>query len=189
MEGISTDALAGKLLLATPSLLDPNFARSVILVCEHNADGALGLVINRRLPIRLGEVLARLNLPTGFDSLKTRPLFSGGPVESARGFVLHDAPQIGTDSLALGETLAVSASESVLSAIARGEGPGRFMLVLGYSGWGAGQLEREFADDAWFAAPATPEVIFDTAVEDRWRRAAASIGLDLSRLSNESGHA
>lgn len=189
MGGIQADALAGRLLLATPVLGDPNFAQSVILVCEHNADGALGLVVNRRLPVKLGEVLAQLNLPTEFAALKTRPLFSGGPVEGQRGFVLHDAPQIGEDSLALGDSLAVSASESVLASIARGEGPERFMIVLGYSGWGAGQLEREFAEDAWLAAPAAPEVIFDAPVEERWRRAAALIGLDLARLSRESGHA
>ncbi|MGH8162239.1 MAG: YqgE/AlgH family protein [Gammaproteobacteria bacterium] len=189
MDGIKADALAGQLLLATPALADPNFSQSVILVCEHNADGALGLVINRRLPLKLGEILAQLNLPTEFASLKTQSLFSGGPVEGQRGFVLHDAPQIGEDSLTLGDALAVSASESVLAAIARGEGPARFMIVLGYSGWGAGQLEREFAENTWLAAPAAPEVIFDSPVEERWRRAAALIGLDLARLSHESGHA
>jgi putative transcriptional regulator len=189
MNGFSTDALAGKLLIATPALADPNFAQSVILVCEHSADGALGLAVNRRLPTLLGEVLAKLNLPTDIASLKTRALFSGGPVESSRGFVLHDAPRTGEDSLALGDALAVSASETMLAAIARGEGPSRFMLVLGYSGWGAGQLERELAEDAWLAVPAAPEVIFDVEVEDRWRHAAASIGVDISRLSRQSGHA
>ncbi|MDN5865295.1 MAG: YqgE/AlgH family protein [Gammaproteobacteria bacterium] len=189
MSGISTDALAGRLLIATPSMQDPNFAKSVILVCEHNADGALGLAVNRKLPLQLGQVLSRLDLPVSIPEFKTTPLFSGGPVQGERGFVLHDSPGMNDDSLALGDSLAVSASEAVLATIAEGAGPRRFMLMLGYSGWGAGQLEQEFADNAWLAVPATPQLIFETAVEERWHQAAALIGLDLARFSTQIGHA
>lgn len=189
MSSVSTDSLAGRLLIATPSMQDSDFAKSVILVCEHNADGALGLVINRRLPLKLGDILAKLNIPAESADLKATPLFSGGPVENERGFVLHDTPDLGEDSHALGEALAVSASEAVLSAIAGGKGPARFMLVLGYSGWGAGQLEHEFVENAWLDVPASPELIFDTVVEERWQKAAGLIGLDLAHYSSQTGHA
>src|SRR5690625_1876791 len=135
MTGVAANAFAGRLLIATPSMQDPNFARSVILVCEHNLDGALGLVVNRPLPLELGDILDKLGIDSSVANLKTTPLFAGGPVDGARGFVVHDAPDLGDVSLALSNTLAVSASESVLNAIAGGKGPRRFMLVLGYSGW------------------------------------------------------
>ncbi|MGH8224713.1 MAG: YqgE/AlgH family protein [Gammaproteobacteria bacterium] len=189
MSEVSINALAGQLLLAMPSLNDPNFSKSVILVCEHNTDGALGLVVNRHLPLKLGEVLRNLDLSTEHTTLNADPVYAGGPVEEERGFVLHDAPGAYADSLTVNAALAVSASEAVLAAIARGEGPGRFLVALGYAGWGPGQLEQEFADNAWLAVPASPELIFDPAVEERWQRAADVIGLDLSRISHEAGHA
>lgn len=189
MGAVSVNALAGQLLLAMPSLKDPNFAKSVILVCEHNADGALGLVVNRRLPLKLGEVLRKLDLHTERAALETNPVYAGGPVEGGRGFVLHDAPGAYADSLTVGDSLAVSASEAVLAAIARGEGPRRFIVALGYAGWGPGQLEREFAENAWLAVPASPELVFDADVDERWQQAAGAIGLDLSRISDETGHA
>lgn len=189
MSDICLDALAGRLLIATPAMQDPNFARSVILVCEHNADGALGLVINRPLPLRLGEVLRKLDMPAAPAEFTATPLFSGGPVQGERGFVLHDSPDMNDGSLTLGDSLAVSASEAILAAIADGAGPRRFMLVLGYSGWGAGQLEQEFTENAWLAVPATPELIFETAVGKRWHQAAALIGLDPARFSSQTGHA
>lgn len=188
MHGLSAEALTGQLLIATPSMQDPNFSRSVILVCEHNAEGALGLVVNRQLPLQLAEVLSKLNLPVPPAEFKTTPLFSGGPVQGERGFVLHDSPGM-DDSLELTESLGVTASEAMLSAIAGGSGPRRFMLLLGYSGWGGGQLEQEFVDNAWLAVPATPELIFETAVEKRWGEAAALIGLDPLRFSSQTGHA
>jgi putative transcriptional regulator len=189
MTDLSANALVGRLLIATPAMQDPNFARSVILVCEHNADGALGLVVNRRLPLQLGDILEKLEIPTELANLKATPLYAGGPVEGARGFVLHDTPDFDEDSLALGEALAVTASEAVLNAIAEGQGPQRFMLVLGYAGWGAGQLEQEFIDNAWLDVPASPDLIFDTEVEKRWRRAAEAIGIDLAHFSAQTGHA
>jgi len=189
MTGVAANAFAGRLLIATPSMQDPNFARSVILVCEHNADGALGLVVNRRLPLQLGDILDKLEIATELIDLKATPLYAGGPVEGARGFVLHDTPDFDADSFALGDALAVTASEAMLNAIAGGQGPRRFMLVLGYAGWGAGQLEQEFIDNAWLDVPASPDLIFDTAVEQRWRKAAELIGIDLARFSAQTGHA
>src|SRR5690625_2945203 len=108
MTGVAANAFAGRLLIATPSMQDPNFARSVILVCEHNADGALGLVVNRRLPLQLGDILDKLEIATELIDLKATPLYAGGPVEGARGFVLHDTPDFDADSFALGDALAVT---------------------------------------------------------------------------------
>lgn len=182
-------SLAGHLLLAMPALSDPNFTRSVILLCEHTPQGALGLVVNRPLSLPLAQVLRQLELPSDNPKMAARVAFSGGPVETARGFVVHDAPGRFGDSVTIGEMLAVTASQEILDSIARGAGPARFLLLLGYAGWGPGQLERELADNAWLATPASPELIFDAPVAERWRRAAASIGVDLARLSSEAGHA
>lgn len=181
--------LAGSLLLAMPTLADPNFSRSVVLLCEHNAEGALGLIVNRPLRLHLGQVLDQLKLTSAAGDLAGRPVFSGGPVETRRGFVLHDAPGEFADSLQVAEGLGVTASETVLAALVQGDGPRRFLVALGYAGWGPGQLERELAENAWLAAPSSPELVFDTAVDERWRRAAALIGVAIERLSGESGHA
>ncbi len=182
-------SLAGRLLLAMPTLADPNFAGSVILVCEHNAQGALGLVVNRPLRLRLGQILQQLDLPLNRPGLAAQTVFSGGPVETGHGFVVHEAPTLEEGSLAVGPALAVAASESLLAAIAGGEGPKRFLVALGYAGWGPGQLEGEFVENAWLDTPVSPELLFETPPEERWQRAAAAIGVDSIRLSGEPGHA
>lgn len=181
--------LGGQLLLAMPAMNDPNFNGSVILVCEHGEEGALGLIVNRPMQLELGIVLKQLELPADREDIVKRPVFSGGPVETQRGFVVHDAPGRFPDSLDIGDALAVSSSEDVLSAISHGMGPDRFMIVLGYAGWGAGQLEGELRENSWLSVPATPELVFDTPVRDRWRRAAIQIGVDPLRISSESGNA
>lgn len=189
MSDAATPSLAGQLLLAMPTLTDPNFSRSVVLICEHNPEGALGLIVNRPLQLHLGQILEQLKLGQAGAEVAARPVFSGGPVETQRGFVLHDAPEDFSDSLQVGDALAITASETVLAAIVRSAGPRRFLVALGYSGWGAGQLERELAENAWLSAPSSPTLVFDTAVEERWREAAARIGVDVDRLSGETGHA
>lgn len=181
--------LGGQLLLAMPALNDPNFDGSVVLLCEHGEEGALGLIVNRPMQLELGIVLKQLGLPAQAPGVAGRAVFSGGPVEAQRGFVVHDAPGRYEGSLELGGRLAVSSSEDVLSAIGQGTGPERFMIVLGYAGWGPGQLEGELRQNAWLSVPATPELIFDTPVRERWRRAAIQIGVDPLQLSSESGRA
>lgn len=183
------DTLGGRLLLAMPALMDPNFRGSVILMCEHNEDGALGLVINHPLDLTLGSVLQQLHLPDDRPDVAGRRVFSGGPVENERGFVIHDAPERYAGSFTIGAALAVTSSQEILAAISRGQGPARFMVVLGYAGWGPGQLEHELGENAWLAAPAAPDLVFDTAAERCWREAAARIGVDPVRLSGEAGHA
>ncbi|MGH8128083.1 MAG: YqgE/AlgH family protein [Gammaproteobacteria bacterium] len=181
--------LGGQLLLALPSLVDPQFRGSVVLICEHGEEGALGLIVNHPMQLNLGAVLKQLNLPADHAEIAARTVFSGGPVETQRGFVIHDAPERFADSLNLSETLGVSSSEQILGAISKGQGPARFIIVLGYAGWGPGQIENELRENAWLPVPATPEVIFNASIKDRWRQAAIQIGVDPLQLSSESGNA
>ena len=182
--------LGGQLLIALPALCEPPFRGSVILMCEHGSEGALGLIVNRPMQLNLGMVLQQLDLPSDRAAIAECSVFSGGPVETQRGFIVHDAPErFAEESLSLGETIGVSSSERMLRAISKGEGPQRFLVALGYAGWGPGQLEAELRENAWLSVPATPELIFDTSIRDRWRRAAVQIGIDPLQLSPESGHA
>lgn len=186
---LQSSQLGGQLLLAMPGMADPRFDGSVILMCEHGEEGSLGLIVNHPMQLKLGSVLKQLNLAGEDAEINERTVFSGGPVETERGFVIHDAPGRFADSLNLGDTLSVSSSEQILEAIGRGNGPGRFIIVLGYAGWGPGQLDDELRANAWLPVPATPELIFETSIKDRWRRAAIQVGIDPLQLSSESGTA
>lgn len=189
MSGGDTD-LSGQLLLAMPALADPNFHGGVILMCEHGAEGALGLMVNRPMQLKLGAILKQLDLRADREDIADRPVFSGGPVEPQRGFVIHDAAVRGfPDTINLGETIAVSGSGDILTAISEGTGPDRFIVALGYAGWGPGQLEDELRENAWLSVPASPELVFDIPVNDLWRKAAIQIGIDPLQLSAESGRA
>ena len=181
--------LGGQLLLAMPALADPNFYRSVVLVCEHGAEGALGLIVNRPMQLELGTILDQLDLSTAREDINRLPVFSGGPVETQRGFVIHDEVGVFADSLNIGDALAVSSSSEILGAISENRGPDHFLVVLGYAGWGPGQLENELRENAWLSVPASPQLIFDVPVNERWRRAAIQIGIDPLQLSSESGQA
>ena len=181
--------LGGQLLLAMPALADPNFYRSVVLICEHDTEGALGLIVNRPTQLELGTILDQLDLPSDCEDINRLPVFSGGPVETQRGFVIHDNAGVFPDSLDLGDALAVSSSSEILGAISENRGPDHFMVVLGYAGWGPGQLENELRENAWLSVPASPRLIFDVPVSERWRKAAVQIGVDPLQLSSESGQA
>lgn len=184
------DYLSGHFLIAMPALGDPNFQHSVTLICEHNADGALGITVNRPLDdIHLGDVLTQLDLGETDATISNQPLFNGGPVERERGFVVHCPVGDWEASLELGGDLAVTSSRDILAAIARGEGPEQSFVALGYAGWGAGQLEREMSENAWLSSPADPRILFDVPPSERWRESARAMGVDLSRLSDQTGHA
>lgn len=182
-------SLAEHFLIAMPAMDDPNFFRSVTLVCQHDQEGAMGLVINHPADFRFGELLEQMKLETTDASLADRPVLAGGPVQPDRGFVLHDDPRPWDSSLRLGNGLAVTTSRDILEAIARGEGPARWQLALGYAGWTAGQLEAEMAANSWLTVPADAGLVFDTPVELRWRAAAGRLGVDLDRLADYAGHA
>ena len=181
--------LANQLLIALPSLADPNFARTVALICQHDADGAMGLVINRPSEYTLGEVLEQMGIDSSDLDLRERRVLAGGPVHPERGFVLHDGDRIWDSTLRVVDGLYVTTSRDVLEALARGDGPKRSTVVLGCAGWGAGQLEQELSENSWLTADSDPDLLFSMPLDARWQAAAGKIGVDMSRMIDYSGHA
>lgn len=181
--------LADHFLIAMPALADPNFHRSVTLICQHDADGAMGIVINRAADYTLDELLAQMDLTPGAPVLAGQPLVAGGPVQPERGFVLHDDPREWNSTLRFGRGLAVTTSRDILTAMAQGDGPGNVLVALGYAGWTAGQLEAELAENSWLTVPADHGILFHAPLEDRWQAAARIAGVDLARLTGYAGHA
>lgn len=185
---VGTTHLANHFLIAMPQLADPNFSQTVTYICEHNGDGALGIVINRPLELRLGEVLAHMDLAADRDGIAALPVYLGGPVQTDRGFVLHRGPRRWAATLPVSDDISVTSSRDILDDIAHGQGPEQMLVALGYAGWGAGQLEREMAENSWLSGPADPEILFEVPDETRWAAAAARLGVDLSLLSGQAGH-
>lgn len=181
--------LTGHLLIAMPAMQDPNFSRTVTYICEHSAEGALGIVINRPLDMDLGAIFDQLALGPPDANLARQPVLHGGPVHQERGFVLHEASGAFDSTVAVNDTIRVTTSQDILTAMAKGEGPRRAIVALGYAGWGAGQLEEEMGQNAWLSVPATSQIIFETPFDQRWREAARLLGIDLSTLSLQAGHA
>jgi putative transcriptional regulator len=185
--------LTNQFLIAMPGMADDAFAGSVVYLCEHNDKGALGLVINKPIAITLKNLFEKVELELGASEMGEQPVYYGGPVQTERGFVLHD-PQA-DDSLAFSSTLkvpgglAMTTSKDVLEAIANGQGPRRVLVTLGYSGWSAGQLEDELGRNGWLTVDAAPQIIFDTPVALRYERALGLLGIDPRMLSQEAGHA
>ncbi|MGI9305200.1 MAG: YqgE/AlgH family protein [Gammaproteobacteria bacterium] len=184
-----TESLANSFLIAMPGLGDPHFYQTVTLICEHNQDGALGVVVNRSTDLKLGELLEQLNLGDISEKVRERTVNYGGPVQMDRGFILHEPVGAWESTLSVGPTLGLTASLDILTAIAHGAGPQRNLIALGYAGWDAGQLEQEIADNAWLVAAGDPNIVFDAPEAERWRIAAASLGVDLNLISNNAGHA
>ena len=184
-----TAYLTDHFLIAMPALADPNFFHSVTYICEHSEQGAMGLVINQPLDVELGEVLEQMKLEAKDEAIRHRPVFLGGPVQPERGFVLHEPPGQWDSMLRVSDDLAVATSRDILAAISEGRGPERSLVALGYAGWGAGQLEQEVADNAWLTGPADREIIFNMPHERRWQAAAALLGVDMTHMSDEIGHA
>lgn len=185
----STEHLTGMLLVAMPSMTDPRFARSVIYLCAHSPDGAMGLVVNQLAGnITFPTVIGQLGIVAGEAGADT-PVHVGGPVETSRGFVLHSADYVQESTLVIDERFALTATIDVLRAIAEGNGPSHRVLALGYAGWSAGQLDQEIQDNGWLVAPADPEIVFGRDNDGKWRRALRKIGVDPSLLSSTAGHA
>lgn len=181
--------LTNQFLIAMPTMGDPNFDKTVTFICEHNADGALGLVVNRPSGMNLGDVFGQMSLTPKRDQMADVPVLQGGPVQPERGFVIHDAGGDWGSTLPVSELIQVTTSRDILESMAQGDGPARSLVVLGYAGWGAGQLEGELAANAWLTVPANVDVLFDVPFEQRWRAAAALIGIDLDNISSDVGHA
>ena len=181
--------LEGQLLIAMPAMADPRFARSVIYLCSHNADGAMGLVINRQLDtLTFPQLLEQLEIAVSRPETQTTVHF-GCPVETGRGFVLHSADYVHEGTLVVANDIALTATVDILRLIADGEGPRQNLLALGYAGWGPGQLETEIQDNAWLNVPADPSLIFDDNLDGKWNQALAKLGIDPTQLSGAHGHA
>lgn len=185
----SSDYLGNHFLIAMPALADPNFFHTVTYLCEHNADGALGIVINRPMNLNLRELLQHMDLEPVNDDIGNQPIYLGGPVQQERGFVLHRPLGEWEATLKVSDHIGITSSRDILGAIAAGEGPEDSLIALGYAGWGAGQLEQEMAANAWLSGPADEHIVFDLPHEKRWEAAAASLGVDLNLLSMDAGHA
>lgn len=186
---MSATNLTNQFLIAMPGLVDPNFYQTVTYVCAHNEDGAMGIVINRPLDLALGDVLSQMNLKAVKDELNSIPVYQGGPVQTDRGFVLHHPDSEWQSSINVSEEIGVTTSRDILQAIAEGRGPRYSFIALGYAGWAAGQLEQEIKENAWLSGPADTSIIFRTPSEKRWESAARMLGVDLSKLSTDVGHA
>lgn len=181
-------------LIAMPGLNDEAFAKSVVYMCEHSERGALGLVINKPSDINLKNLFDKVELPLHREDLTQAPVFQGGPVQTERGFVLHESMMPGNESvyastMTIPGGLEMTTSKDVLEALSTGNGPRRIFVSLGYSSWGEGQLESELSDNSWLTVAADPAVIFDTPVEERYARALLLLGLESWMLSPEAGHA
>jgi putative transcriptional regulator len=186
---IVADYLTNQFLIAMPRMDDPNFAQTVTLVCEHSDRGALGIVVNRTLPMTLGDVFEQLGLDSSKSRLNDQPVLRGGPVQTERGFVLHSPGGKWESTLPFSERMHLTTSRDILDAIAAGEGPESAVIALGYAGWEAGQLDEEMARNAWLTVSADERLIFETPVDERWQGAARLLGINLLTLSSDAGHA
>lgn len=185
--------LTNQFLIAMPGMTDGNFAGAVVYMCEHTERGALGLIINRPIEIGVQQLFEKVDLVLERDDLLATPVYLGGPVQTERGFVLHERlDEEGghySSTLKIDGGLEMTTSRDVLEAMANGAGPRKVLITLGYAGWGAGQLEEELSRNGWLTVAADRDIIFDTPVEDRYDRALSLLGIDRGFLSSEAGHA
>lgn len=181
--------LTGHLLIAMPNMRDPRFEKSVIYMCVHNAEGAMGLVVNRQIDgISFPELLEQLNIDTE-SSAPSLPVFFGGPVETGRGFVLHSADYEKSGTIKVDPLIGLTATVDILKDIAEKRGPRHSILALGYAGWGPGQLDGEIQQNAWLHVPSDDTLLFDDELGTKWERAIGKIGFDPALLSGDAGHA
>jgi putative transcriptional regulator len=181
--------MTGQFVLAMPTMPDPRFARSLIYICTHSAEGAMGLIVNRGFDgLDFQGLLDQLDIEVG-EVVRDVPIHAGGPVETGRGFVLHSADFVQDSTLIVSETVALTATVDILRELAAGRGPRHALLALGYAGWAPGQLDDEIARNGWLTAEADDEILFNTELEDKYPRTMAMLGIDISMLSGDAGHA
>jgi putative transcriptional regulator len=177
-------------LIAMPAMADPHFAKTLTLVCEHNENGALGIIVNRPTDLNLQGLLEQVKVtPDPQQSFGSVPVHFGGPVQVDRGFVLHEPQGSWQSTLKVGDEIGLTTSKDILEAVARGKGPPRLLVTLGYAGWAPGQLEHELAQNAWLTVPARTDILFDLPAEERLPAAMQLLGVDYANLSDEAGHA
>ncbi|HJS38937.1 MAG TPA: YqgE/AlgH family protein [Burkholderiales bacterium] len=172
-----------------PSMADPYFAKSLTYVCEHNEQGALGVVVNRPIDMTLQALFERLSLTLKHKDLSDAPIYFGGPVQTDRGFVLHEPTGNWQSTLKVRDAIGLTTSKDILEAVGRGEGPQKLLVTLGYAGWSAGQLEHELTQNAWLTVEAKDAIIFDLPAEERLAAAMELLGVDYARLADSAGHA
>ena len=175
-------------IIAMPGLTDPNFFHSVTYLCQHNEVGALGIVINRLAEMKLGEIFKQMDIRVTSPVASEVAVFSGGPVQKDRGFVLHTAGGRWDTSMDVSESVSLTTSRDVIEAIAAGKGPEQYLVALGYAGWSEGQLEQEILANAWLNTPYSKNVLFDTPIKMRWQKAGEQIGVDINQLTTQAGH-
>jgi len=183
------DSLANHFLIAMPRMDDPQFHHTVIYICEHNDQGAMGLVINRSLNLELSAILHHVNVECDRTDVNRLPILWGGPANSDQMFTLHSAEQQWESTLALKDNLAMTTSKDILEALAAGKGPEKILITLGFAGWEAGQLENELLANIWLTAPADYNILFNLELDQRRNAAARRVGVDFTYLSDETGHA
>jgi len=181
--------LTNQLLIAMPQMGDPNFAQTVALICDHSAQGALGLILNKPLPMRMSEIFEQLEIELPAAAWRERQVLRGGPMQTDRGFVVHRAGGAWDSTLKVSDVLHVTVSRDILAAMACGQGPDEAVVALGYAGWDGGQLEQEMRANAWLSAPVDLALIFDLPFESRWKAAGRLLGVELSRISPIGGNA
>nr|CAA6809715.1 MAG: Unknown protein [uncultured Thiotrichaceae bacterium] len=186
MDAIST--LSNNLLIAMPGMKDTYFDHTVTLVCQHDEQGAFGVVINRPIPLTVGELLAQLDLKVNDPGIAGQTALSGGPVQSEQGFVLHNTDREWDSTLQISDDTAITSSKDILVDLANGHGPERFVLLLGCAGWHPGQLEEEMKSNSWLTCTATNAILFDMPYPHRWKGAASTLGIDVRLLTAEAGH-
>ncbi|MBL4794981.1 MAG: YqgE/AlgH family protein [Pseudomonadales bacterium] len=182
-------SLKNHFLIAMPHLVDPTFSHTITFVCEHNDNGAMGIVINRPLELCLGDIFRHIDVKNADLDRSNDIVYNGGPVQTDRGFVIHNGSPKWKASLQVTDEINMTTSIDILEAIAHNKGPSKYLVALGYAGWDAGQLDEEMAANAWLSIEASPEIIFDTPFEQRWQAAATTLGVDLNLLSTSVGHA
>ena len=176
-------------LIAMPAMADPHFSKTLTYICEHNEQGALGLVVNRPLDITLSMLLGQVGIPVAATQCASIPIHFGGPVQTDRGFVLHEPVGKWQSTLAVGSEIGLTTSKDILQAVARGEGPHQMLITLGYAGWAPGQLEHELAQNAWLTVTARHDIIFELPAEQRFAAAMEMLGVSYASLSENAGHA
>ena len=185
----TTGYLDQQVLIAMPGMVDSNFSGSVTLLCQHNDEGAIGITINRLSDYSLGEIFSQLHLECADETICSMQVLEGGPVAPDRGFVLHSPHEGYESSMAVGPEIMVTTSRDVLAAIADGGGPEKFIIALGYAGWGGGQLEGELRENAWLSVMADSNIVFDMPVPGRFDGALGRLGIEADRLHSDIGHA
>ncbi len=192
MSTMQTVNLTRHFLIAMPAMTDPHFSKTLTFICEHNDQGALGVVVNRPIDLTVHALLEQIEIipePDAATSAQKTPVHFGGPVQTDRGFVLHSPAGAWQSTLTVGGEIGLTTSKDVLQAVARGAGPPQMLVTLGYAGWAPGQLEREMAQNAWLTVQADARILFETPAEQRYEAALKLLGIDLAMLSDDAGHA